>query len=337
MRRFAARGVATLAVLTSALALSAGSALAAGAPTVATGAASALTNTTATIAGTVNPQGSATSYSFQYGLTTNYGQNTATQSAGDGTAAINVNANLTGLNQGSTYHFRVIATNPSGTVVGADQTLATTGTPPPPSAVPTATTGSATVATGTTATLNGSVNPNGVASSYYFEYGPTANYGSQTAPQSAGAGTSPVGVSGNLSGLTPGTVYHYRLVAVGPGSGVSTGADATFTPGQTTLSFFGQSAFADQHGVGAVFLAAIGTANSTGTSVTITRSGKTLGTRGNFTIKANSGGFVHFQLNTLGQSLLKARGAMRVNVVADPTVGPNISTVVNLQQFTHKG
>jgi hypothetical protein len=336
MRRFAAHGVATLAVLASALMLVSGSALAAGAPTVATGAASRVTNTTATVAGTVNPQGQATSYSFQYGLTTNYGQNTANRSAGSGTSNSAVNANLTGLSTGSTYHYRVIATNASGTQVGADERLTTTGPPPPPSAAPTATTGSAST-TANSATLNGSVNPNGVTSSYYFEYGPTANYGSQTPPQNAGSGSGSVSVSASVSGLTQGTTYHYRLVAVGPGSAVNTGNDATFAFGETSLSFFGQDAFADQHGVGAVFLGCFGSVPCTGTSVTLSRSGKTLGTRGNFTIKPNSGGFVHFGLNTLGLSLLKSRGSLRLNVVADPTTGPNVSSIVTLQQFTAKG
>jgi hypothetical protein len=313
-----------------------GSALAAGAPTVATGAASRVTNTTATVAGSVNPQGQATSYSFQYGLTTNYGQNTANQSAGSGTSNSAVNANLTGLSTGSTYHYRVIATNASGTQVGADERLTTTGPPPPPSAAPSATTGSAST-TANSATLNGSVNPNGVTSSYYFEYGPTANYGAQTPPQNAGSGSGSVSVSASVSGLTQGTTYHYRLVAVGPGSAVNTGNDATFTFGQTSLSFFGQDAFADQHGVGAVFLGCFGSVPCTGASVTLSRSGKTLGTRGNFTIKPNSGGFVHFGLNALGLSLLKSRGSLRLNVVADPTTGPNVSSIVTLQQFTAKG
>ena len=67
------------------------------------------------------------------------------------------------------------------------------------------------------ARLRGSVDPNGSATTYHFEYGPTAAYGSQTPVRSAGAGTSPVAVSATADGLDPGSTYHYRLVASGPG------------------------------------------------------------------------------------------------------------------------
>jgi hypothetical protein len=93
---------------------------------------------------------------------------------------------------------------------------------------PNALTGAASGVGPTTATLNGTVNPNGLASSYHFVYGTTAAYGSTTGVTSAGSGTSPAAVSATLTGLAPNTTYHYRLLAsnsVGP----STGADQTFT------------------------------------------------------------------------------------------------------------
>ena len=80
----------------------------------------------------------------------------------------------------------------------------------------------------TGATLNGIVNPNGVATSYRFEYGLDATYGGSTAPLSAGSGTTDVSVSGTISGLTLNTLYHYRLIASSAG-GTSVTADATFT------------------------------------------------------------------------------------------------------------
>src|SRR5215212_2125207 len=110
MRRFAALGVTTIALLASLIGLTAGPALAA-APTATTGDASALTDTQASLAGTVNPQGELTSYAFQYGTTTAYGQQTALTAAGSGTAETPVRADLAGLTSGTTYHYRVIATN----------------------------------------------------------------------------------------------------------------------------------------------------------------------------------------------------------------------------------
>jgi hypothetical protein len=65
----------------------------------------------------------------------------------------------------------------------------------------------------TTASLSGGVYPNGVDTSYYWQYGPTISYGMQTAAVDIGAGQAPILATGALSGLAPGTTYHYRLVA----------------------------------------------------------------------------------------------------------------------------
>ncbi len=92
---------------------------------------------------------------------------------------------------------------------------------------PDASTGAATGVTTTGATLNGTANPHGLATTYYFEYGTTTNYGSSTASQAAGSGTGSGSVSTAVSGLLPGTTYHYRLVAVSAG-GTGKGSDQTF-------------------------------------------------------------------------------------------------------------
>ncbi len=98
----------------------------------------------------------------------------------------------------------------------------------PATAIADVTTGVASAARKTTATLNGTVNPLelGVAS-YYFQYGTSTGYGSQTTEESAGNGGSPVPVSAPLSGLEPETTYHYRLVAV-DANGTTFGEDRTF-------------------------------------------------------------------------------------------------------------
>jgi phosphodiesterase/alkaline phosphatase D-like protein len=335
MRRFIALGLLTLALT----ALSSAAALAA-APKATTGDASALTDTQASLAGTVNPQGELTSYAFQYGTTTAYGQQTALTSAGSGSADAPVRADLAGLTPGTDYHYRVIATNASGTTVGADRSFRTTGTAPPPPPAPSATTGGADV-DGASATLSGSVNPNGLASSYYFEFGTTANYGQQTPPQSAGAGSSAVSVSAALSGLVANATYHYRLVAVGPNGAVSIGSDRTFTTAgsaSTRLGLFGQTAFADQHGVGGVFVACFGSADCRG-SLTLSRSGKQLGVRGSYSLKQDDGGFVHVTLNDLGKRLLRERGTMRVKaVVANALVrGQTVTKTITLIRYSTQG
>jgi phosphodiesterase/alkaline phosphatase D-like protein len=335
MRRLA---VPVLTIAALAVALVTGVTLGAGAPSATTGAASAVTDTGASLAGTVNPQGQTTGYEFQYGTTTAYGQHSDAASAGAGSADVPVTAPLTGLTPGTTYHYRVIATNDGGTTVGTDQTFTTTGTAPPPSPKATVTTGNATPST-SGAIVTGSVNPNGVATSYYFEFGTTANYGQQTPPGDAGSGTQAVAVSASVNGLKANTTYHYRLVGVGPG-GASLGADATFTTsgsGSTRLAFFGRTSFADQHGVGGVFLGCFGPVACNGTSVTFVRSRQTLATRGTFTIGANDGGFVHVALNTLGQSLLRQRGAMNVQVTVANANGQKVSGVLKLIRYPKAG
>lgn len=64
----------------------------------------------------------------------------------------------------------------------------------------------------TSATFEGSANPEGVSSTVVFEYGLTTGYGSTTPSQSVGSGSSPVPVTQLVTGLRPGRTYHYRLV-----------------------------------------------------------------------------------------------------------------------------
>ncbi len=86
----------------------------------------------------------------------------------------------------------------------------------------------ATGLTGGGATLNALVNPGGVATAYYFQFGTITNYGSATSTNYLSAGTSFVTGSNSVSGLQPGTLYHYKVVATNS-TGTGSGADATFT------------------------------------------------------------------------------------------------------------
>jgi hypothetical protein len=85
------------------------------------------------------------------------------------------------------------------------------------------------------AVLTGTVNPNGSNTSYYFQYGLTKAYGSQTAIADAGAGEKAVPVRLAISGLQPLTVYHYRLVAVN-GAGATIGDDEKLLTTKIPLS-----------------------------------------------------------------------------------------------------
>jgi hypothetical protein len=88
----------------------------------------------------------------------------------------------------------------------------------------------------TSVTLAGTVIPDGHATRWYFQYGTTLAYGASTAIGSAGAGMKDVAVARAIAGLSPNTVYHFRLVAVSV-DGTVAGADIPFeTPGPSLAS-----------------------------------------------------------------------------------------------------
>jgi len=191
------------------------------APVATTDAVSSVGPSSARLNGKVDPNGRATTYFFEYGVSTSYGSRTSNASAGNGTNVRSVARSITGLRGGTTYHFRLVATSDGGTSRGADATFTTQGTP-------TVTTGAATGLAATSATVAGTVNPNGRATSWYVEYGTTTRYGSRTSSRNIGSGRSPVSVSTALTGLRAGVLYHYRIVASNA-VGSARGADATFT------------------------------------------------------------------------------------------------------------
>jgi len=209
--------------------LASAQALGATAPTVTTGPAQQVQFASATVTGTVNPNGTATSYYFQYGPTAAYGTATSATSVGAGSAGVAVQQPLSGLSASTTYHYRLVAVSTAGTVAGSDLTFATSRQPAPVVA-----TSAATGVSATSAVLNATVNPEGVPTTYYFQYGTTSGFGQDTTTRSAGSGTSPVHVSQPLSGLSAQTVYHYRIVAVSDGASV-VGGDRTLrtSKGQT--------------------------------------------------------------------------------------------------------
>jgi hypothetical protein len=100
---------------------------------------------------------------------------------------------------------------------------------------PTATTSSVSNVSYSSATLYGYVNAQGQATNYYFEYGTTTAYGTQSPLSPAGSATSTTKVSQAVTGLQAATKYHYRLVAVGPGGTVA-GGDRSFTTAKIPLS-----------------------------------------------------------------------------------------------------
>jgi hypothetical protein len=84
-----------------------------------------LTSTAATLNGTLSPNGSDTSYYFEYGTSTNYGVTTPSVDAGTGSSAQAVSVTLTALSPSTTYHFQLVATNANGTTDGGDLNFVT--------------------------------------------------------------------------------------------------------------------------------------------------------------------------------------------------------------------
>jgi hypothetical protein len=192
-------------------------------PSVTTTSASNVSSTAATLNGSVNPNGSSTTYSFEYGTSTAYGSTVPSPpvAAGNGTTDTPVSAVAGALVPGTTYHYRLVAQSPGGTETGNDQTFTT---PSPP----VATTGAATGVGVENATLNATVDPRGSATTYVFEYGTSTAYGRKVplAPGAAGSASAALAVATPVTGLRPGTTFHFRVVATNS-SGTATGADAT--------------------------------------------------------------------------------------------------------------
>ena len=114
-------------------------------------------------------------YYFQYGTSPNYGATTASTDAGFGhVRRRREHATLSGLTPGATYHYRLVAKNSLGTDYGQDATFTT-------NAAPIATTGRPPTVSATSESLAGTVNPNGVDTTYYFEWGTSAAFGNKTA------------------------------------------------------------------------------------------------------------------------------------------------------------
>ena len=176
----------------------------------------------ATLNGSLDPNGLTTTVYFQYGTTTGYGHTTASQSQ-TGDTSRNISANIGGLTGNTTYHFRIVATNAGGTTYGADRTFTTLSA----TGAPVVITNPATNVTNSSAILNGTVNPHGLSTTVYLQFGRTTNYGSRT-PNQTKTGNNYQNVFANISGLSAHTTYHFRIVATNS-VGTRYGSDRTFT------------------------------------------------------------------------------------------------------------
>lgn len=197
-------------------------------PGASTGEATDVTSTSATLTGVVNPNKEETSAYFEYGTTPGYGAQTPAQAVGGGNAGKDFSAPVSGLSPSTTYHFRLVATNASGTDQGQDKTFTTlaTGAAPPANAV-TLAANPTKVRFGRTTTLSGQVTGNKAAGAEVvveqspFPYtGPFAAAGSPVVADANGAYSATV---------TPTVNTRYQVTA-------KTSPPATSTPVQVNVA-----------------------------------------------------------------------------------------------------
>jgi len=226
------------------------------APSVSTGEAAFVAARNVYLNASINPNGSYTQVWFQIDTNQSPTSVRGYQSAGGGTTAVNLQAGIINLRLDTTYYYRAVARNSNGTTLGevrsfrtqSDSSYSGTGstntnnnyTPSSsgsgsssgaPMAPSVATNGPASVGS-TTATINGSVNPNNVHTVYWFDFGTSPSLGQKTSVQTAGVGNTWQLVTGNLSGLTPNLTYYYRVTAQN-NQGTAFGELKSFT---TTIS-----------------------------------------------------------------------------------------------------
>jgi len=200
------------------------------APTVTTGAVNSITTSTASIEGSVHQNGADTHIFFAYGTSSTLAGASDTTSldvgSGIGTLGVSFSVPLSGLASDTKYYYQAQATNSLGTTKGAINSFTTLAS----ATAPTVITGAASSITTSTATIAGSVNPNGADTHMVFAYGTSSTLAgaSDTTSLDVGSGTLAVGISVPLNGLAAGTKYYYQVQATNS-AGTTNGAINSFT------------------------------------------------------------------------------------------------------------
>jgi hypothetical protein len=188
--------------------------------------------TEATLTGSIEPEGNPTEYHFDYGSASITEHSSASTSLGAADfTSHSVSLPVSGLQPGTEYHFELIVSyGASQTVSGGPQTFTT-----PPAALPAVSTLAASALQETEATLNGNVDPEGGAEAeYFFEWGAGSSgaYEHTTKAVSLPSDGAEHQVAATVTGLTPGSEHHFRLIAKNK-LGSAQGNDLTFMVAST--------------------------------------------------------------------------------------------------------
>ena len=204
-------------------------------PTASLDSVDAITADSADLHATIDPNGPpATRYHFEYSTDGVRWSSLPEVFLGAQTDPQAIDATLEppplGLDPKTRYHVRLVAGRKFATpAISNELTFTTLGAPS------LAETAGAPVRTTTTAQINGRVTPLGTATTYRFEYGTDQSYGQSTAVSPAGSGQLTELVAEELTGLSPDTTYHYRLIADNGVGSPATGEDMTFTTRATDV------------------------------------------------------------------------------------------------------
>ncbi len=202
------------------------------APEVTTNDATDISTYSATLKAHVNPHGLYTTAWFEYGTTTSLGTTTRTVSLDNSYSNFPISQVLYDLQPNQRYYYRAYASNSKGQTQGTRKYFYTDA-----GGNPIVTTGNASAITSTSATISGTINPQGLTTTYYFRYGTTSSYElGHTVQSTLGASTSDQSVITNLSGLIPNTLYHFQLFASNS-YGTNYGEDKTFTTSEDLCYF----------------------------------------------------------------------------------------------------
>jgi len=182
--------------------------------------ASGVSNTFASLQGSVTANNLSTSAWFEYGTSVSLGATVGNQSVGSSNNSITYSYTLSGLQSNTTYYYRAVAQNSQGTSYGQVLSFTTQYQQVFNYTQPSVSTNAASHVSQTSVTLNGSVNPNGFDTTYWFEYGYSQSLGQTVGVQSLGSGNGTQYVSRYISGLAANSNYYYRIAAQNAGGTV---------------------------------------------------------------------------------------------------------------------